>query len=1386
MGIRRIGLLAMALLLAGFFWMTATDRALAQDDWGPVFEKSFDNEDLTVDWFRNQTDPGVKWEISTTEYDDVAFESTASVGVALPDGHSEGLSATLARGPIHLTEKAAADVSFSYKMDIELDAARLGFCVGTNETFAETDCTWFDVNTEDWWEYAFIDLSAHVGQSIYVGWVFETIAATAMPGGVYVDEVQLWAATGAMEPEYEWLELEYESFYDNDFSFYTLWDPIPDPNGATWSISDAANDDITPDTFSVAAAPQIGGYPAGYESWLIYGPIDLSDYSVAEIYYSVMMNAGPGDFLGVGVGAGPNIADFDPNGFQWFADMPPGEWLWEYMDLTPYAGQPDVYIAWAFASEAGSAGLTGAVGAFIDEVEISASVDAPAPFDYADLFGEWTDAAFEPFDMADLSAAPEWTLVNETGAPWTISTTIYDDFNPDSTQAAGISPDGTGYPAGTESWMIYGPIDLSGAAAADVMFSLQYDMVLSDDGNEANDDYLGFYVGAGTPGAPPTPDMFNPENAIFWTGSSSGVWDTGYLDLTPYALMSDIYLAWSFESPAGATEKTGAFIDEISVWTLGVDAVVDALDYDSEGLWNNNGDFDRNILGWDYSGLDGGVTIEGVDNAYAVVSGNQLFYQPFNVSKEISDLFVSMSYAIETTETVRGNDIFCLSLTPVGDAETIVVDFGCWDVIDFPDFAMEGVVWDVFEQSLSEAELENKIRKSDLNQMAFTIVLKQNGQTNPTRLYIDDIQIYATGLESNKESDQNDGVAKQRDPNEPNDLFEQATPIACGQEIKGVFGDVWGGFDLDVFKMAKAPNKRITVDVNADTLRPSSAADSYLVLYDGQYNYLDENDDDGVTLDSKLVYTNETAGEALYFEVSSLFGGGPEFFYTIKVTCEDIPVQRSDAATGGPVAARATPKPGDLDGDNDADIADAILALKVMAGLSPAVNIGGDVNNDSRIGHHEAIFALQTAAGIRGSSDTWTAMLYLNAEDQSCVKSGDENACWNKIYEESIRRIEEYIGDKKDFLTVVALVDGPNFSGVPKDVTRYVVQPNGAYTDGVNKFELDEINMGDPSTLVNFVKWCKANHPADRYYLSIDDHGNGIFGTSWDHHGARSATIDDQTTMPELRSALKEITDSGTKKIDVFDFESCLMGFAENAYDIRNYVRYIAFFQPISWTSYNYPEYFRPLQAGDSPLTMGKRIIDQYPVSNENNPYTFALVDAAKMDAVREAVDAFAEQLMNADLSTVKAARNASQAFNGKTEKGDPTEDFTGYIDLWYLADRVAAAGIAQTEAGAVKSAVDAAVVHKRAIETGRDPVWDYSNYHGLSILYPQAAYTFLADYWRDFLMSKDGKWDEFLTDKVFKGYDFGRGSSATRSNPGPIYNLPDILEPRPIVLDNP
>jgi len=61
-----------------------------------------------------------------------------------------------------------------------------------------------------------------------------------------------------------------------------------------------------------------------------------------------------------------------------------------------------------------------------------------------------------------------------------------------------------------------------------------------------------------------------------------------------------------------------------------------------------------------------------------------------------------------------------------------------------------------------------------------------------------------------------------------------------------------------------------------------------------------------------------------------------------------------------------TARLGDLNGDGNMNLADAILGLRITAGFkSPDIDVRADVNGDGKIGMAEVVYALQKAAGLR-------------------------------------------------------------------------------------------------------------------------------------------------------------------------------------------------------------------------------------------------------------------------------------------------------------------------------------------------------------------------------------------------------------------------------------
>lgn len=132
------------------------------------------------------------------------------------------------------------------------------------------------------------------------------------------------------------------------------------------------------------------------------------------------------------------------------------------------------------------------------------------------------------------------------------------------------------------------------------------------------------------------------------------------------------------------------------------------------------------------------------------------------------------------------------------------------------------------------------------------------------------------------------------DPNEPNDVFVNATPITCPGFIS-VDAAIDPGGDVDYFLLTGPPADRIAADIDAGIL--GSSLDAVLGVYDSFFVQLGLSDDDGApgeptNSDSYLQKTMPPDGE-LYVAVGAFadfdFDGGADSFftgtYTLQVDC---------------------------------------------------------------------------------------------------------------------------------------------------------------------------------------------------------------------------------------------------------------------------------------------------------------------------------------------------------------------------------------------------------------------------------------------------------------------------------------------------------------------
>jgi hypothetical protein len=382
-----------------------------------------------------------------------------------------------------------------------------------------------------------------------------------------------------------------------------------------------------------------------------------------------------------------------------------------------------------------------------------------------------------------------------------------------------------------------------------------------------------------------------------------------------------------------------------------------------------------------------------------------------------------------------------------------------------------------------------------------------------------------------------------------------------------------------------------------------------------------------------------------------------------------------------------------------------------------------------------AIFVITGLLATPANATTkkpWTFMVFLNA-DNNLEGAGIKD--FNEM---------EQTGSNSNMNVIVQMdrCSGYDYSnGNWTDTRRYYVTKDNDMRTIHSKLlqDMGELNMGDPNVLVNFVKFCADNYPAEHYALVVWNHGGG-----WKHRNkaqmkvfrgvSYDSTDNDHITMPEMKSAMNSVASYLGQKLDVLDYDACLMGMVEVAYQIKDTVGYLAGSEETEPGDGNPYDLILPtINANTTGAELATIIAKAYQQSYESgySSTTKAADDLSQMNNVGEAINAVAT-LMKDNMSTLKpsitSALNNAQKFYDK--------DYVDFVSL--LSGINTSDSTLQSKINAAISAVKKAVIYNG--HTGSS----MSNAHGLSIYFPSSSYSYISRY-DNLTFSRDTGWNEFL-----------------------------------------
>lgn len=432
---------------------------------------------------------------------------------------------------------------------------------------------------------------------------------------------------------------------------------------------------------------------------------------------------------------------------------------------------------------------------------------------------------------------------------------------------------------------------------------------------------------------------------------------------------------------------------------------------------------------------------------------------------------------------------------------------------------------------------------------------------------------------------------------------------------------------------------------------------------------------------------------------------------------------------------------------------------------------------------------LQPAASqSRAALKEWTVLIYLNG-DSTDGREDASIAAFNRM---------EAVGSGANLNIVVqwdrspstdlldALPTAPDPAQNWDTVRRYLVlkdpqefvdpqtgarNPQGDLLFSPSLGDLGELNMGDPQTLVDFVQWGMRRFPAQRYFLVLWDHGNGwkprSRGLLYDATSGAAGFTGSFLTNGDLQRALQQIQQlNGGQPVDLLGLDGSAMGSLEVLYQLRNVARHVLTSSILVPATGSFPyDLFlaemaaRPTQSLEKFLQVFvKAYTASYqPAAGATGP-SVALggFDAPRSVPLAATLNELAQLLtdnLNQWAAEILRARGQtlSHPFLVALDSTVP-ETSADNVDLFDLALRLQK-NIDDPELQRLTQEIMQGVEGTNGLVVALDKLTgtaagepNLQNLHGVMLYFPASASSYDPTYGQVVDLSRDGKWDEFLT----------------------------------------
>jgi hypothetical protein len=308
----------------------------------------------------------------------------------------------------------------------------------------------------------------------------------------------------------------------------------------------------------------------------------------------------------------------------------------------------------------------------------------------------------------------------------------------------------------------------------------------------------------------------------------------------------------------------------------------------------------------------------------------------------------------------------------------------------------------------------------------------------------------------------------------------------------------------------------------------------------------------------------------------------------------------------------------------------------------------------------------------------WTVLVYSAADNNLTPYMMDD-----------IHEIENVGSDS--YTNLVAQVD----QGGSEGASRYLLQKTDGQGKGITSPAVEsmgDVDMADPKTLADFVKWGMDKYPAEHYALIISDHGGGWQGAVEDD------SANTWMTLPKLREGLEQAEAQTGRKLDFLGFDACLMASVEVVKELGPHADYMAVSEQTEGADgWGYSQLLNPqllqtmqqahmMKINVTPRELAVLSVTQAQSKQDVLP-TMTAIDTSKVDGVVAAVDQLGSAIAETE-TPVSALKDIIS----------DTTSFYGFKDVGHFSNNVLASEQVQDQkikdaATAVKSALAEAVI---------------------------------------------------------------------------------------------